>query len=146
MRGAWESSRMNTTIPGLENEIERLVGEQIAATRLAITKAVERAFARMTVSAVTTAGPAGRRTARPKSASGPRRAADEIGALAERLYEAVVANPGASMSTLASGMGVSPRELNRPATQLRKAERLRTVGRRQATRYFPMVTKAGNRP
>lgn len=137
---------MSTTIPGFENEIERLVGEHIAATRLAIAKAVERAFARVAVAAGTTsAGPASRRAASKRS-PGPRRAADEIVAQAERLYEAVAANPGASMSTLASALGVSPRELNRPAMQLRKADRLRTVGQRQATRYFPMATKASTRP
>jgi hypothetical protein len=136
---------MSTTIPGFENEIERLVGEHIAATRLAISKAVERAFARVAVSAAST--PTGRASGRAasKRVSGARRAADEIGALAERLYEAVVANPGASMSTLAPALGVSPRELNRPAAQLRKADRLRTVGQRQATRYFPMAGKASTK-
>jgi hypothetical protein len=49
------------------------------------------------------------------------------------------------MSTLASRVGVSTRELNRPAMQLRRTGRVRSVGQRAATRYFPMPSKAGTK-
>jgi hypothetical protein len=71
-----------------------------------------------------------------------RRASEEIASLSERLYAAICAHPGAAMATLASELGVPARELNRPVTQLRRAGRVRSVGQRQSTRYFPMAAKA----
>lgn len=126
---------MRSTKQGdLEVAIERLVAEHVAALRAAATSAVERAFS---------AGSGGRRPAStPRRAAGHRRAPGEVAALAERLYVAVSANPGAGMPKLASLLGTSPRALNRPAIQLRRAGRLRSVGQRQATRYFPMTGKA----
>ena len=58
--------------------------------------------------------------------------------LSERLYGAVCTNPGALMTVLAAHVGATPRELNRPALILRRAGRVRSVGQRQSTRYFPM--------
>ena len=119
----------------LEIAIERLVHEHVAALHAAATSAVERAFSN--------ARNSDRRAAPPtRRAPGNRRAPDEVAALAERLYAAVCANPGAAMPKLASLLGTSPRALNRPAIQLRRAGRLRSVGQRQATRYFPMTGKA----
>jgi hypothetical protein len=138
---AWDAAWMSTTkIGDLENQIEQLVREHLSAVRAAAAVALERAFG---------ASGAGRRSARPasgpKRASGRRRPAEEVAALGERLYAAVVANPGAAMSTLASRVGVSTRELNRPAMQLRRAGRVRSVGQRAATRYFPMPSKASTK-
>ena len=119
----------------LEIAIDRLVSEHVAALRAAAVSAVERAFTGVGSSSV-------RAAARPSRAAGNRRASDEVAALAESLYAAVSANPGAGMSKLASLLGTSPRSLNRPAHQLRRAGRLRSVGQRQATRYFPMAGKS----
>lgn len=66
-----------------------------------------------------------------------------MAALAERLHAAICAHPGAAMTTIAGELGVSPRELNRPALQLKRAGRLRTAGQRQGTRYFPVAARAG---
>jgi len=68
-----------------------------------------------------------------------------MSALGERLYGAIVAHPGAAMNTLAAELGATPRQLNRPATTLRRQGRVRSVGQRQATRYFPMTAKAAGR-
>ena len=119
----------------LEIAIERLVQAHVAGLHAAATAAVERAFAR-TKSSGRRAGPTTRR------APGNRRAADEVAALAEGLYAAVCANPGAGMPKLALLLGTSSRALNRPALQLRRSGRLRSVGQRQSTRYFPMTGKA----
>lgn len=62
--------------------------------------------------------------------------------LTERLYGAIVANPGATMTVLAAHVGASARELNRSATLLRRAGRVRSAGQRQTTRYFPTASKA----
>ena len=62
--------------------------------------------------------------------------------LSERLYGAIIANPGATMTVLAAHVGASARELNRSATLLRRTGRVRSAGQRQATRYFPTANKA----
>jgi hypothetical protein len=42
------------------------------------------------------------------------------------------------MAVIAPAVGVTGRELNLPATRLRRKGRVRSVGQRQHTRYFPM--------
>lgn len=72
----------------------------------------------------------------------PRRSPVEMEALSEQLYEAVCARPGEAMRVLAPIIGATPRALQVPATRLRKAGRIRSVGQKQFTRYFPMVKNA----
>lgn len=62
--------------------------------------------------------------------------------LSDRLYAAICANPGALMTVLSAHVGATPRELNRPALILKRAGRVRSVGQRQQTRYFPMAAKS----
>jgi hypothetical protein len=123
----------------LESAIARLVQEHVALLQQAAAAAVERAFS-MRAPSRPAQGPArGRRVA------GSRRGAAEVAGVAERLYAAVCANPGAAMATLATLVGEPPRALNLPALQLRRSGRLRTVGQRQGTRYFPMTGKGGTK-
>jgi hypothetical protein len=124
-------------IGDLEQQIETLVRDHVAALRQAAEAALARAFSREAT--------AGRAAAAPRR-SVRRRAPAEMSALSERLYAAICAQPGAAMTTLAAELGARPRELNRPATQLRRAERVRSVGQRQETRYFPMAAKPAGRP
>ena len=123
----------------LEIQIEELVREHIAGLRRAATAAVEHAFGRAGGRKVKRGGarPAGRE-------AGHRRAPEEVAALGEQLYAAIYAHPGAAMTQLAAVVGATPRELNRPVTQLKRAGRVRTVGRRQGMRYFPMSAKTGS--
>ena len=125
-----------TRIGDLEQQIESLVRDHVAAIRRTAEAAVARAFLR--------ASAPGRRSGTPRR-SGPRRAPAELVALGERLYAAICAHPGAAMSALAAELGATPGQLNRPATQLRRAGRVRSVGQRQATRYFPMAAKSAGR-
>jgi hypothetical protein len=130
----------NTANPqDLCNRIEHLVEEYISATRAAAQAALNRAFATGTTATVrpsrsTPPGPTSSR-----SRTGARRAADEIGALSERLYEAVCRTPGEKMEVIAPVVGSTARELNRPMRRLKQAGRVRSVGTRHATRYFPMA-------
>jgi hypothetical protein len=126
----------------LADGIERLVRAYISTIRNAAEGAVERAVG---------AGADGRLAAnksakpRPDTATtrrqGARRAADEIGALSERLYEAVCRTPGETMTVLAPKIGSTARELNRPMIALRQAGRIRSVGTKYQTRYFPMAAR-----
>jgi len=78
----------------------------------------------------------------PSRASNGRRSAVELSALGERLHEAVCAHPGETMSVLAPKLGKTPRELQRPMTVLKRANRVRSVGQRHLTRYFPTLARA----
>ena len=117
----------------LAQQIERLVEDFIANSRTAAAAAVDRAFA----------GSTSKRIAGPVSAArrqiGPRRSPEQMESLTERLYEAICAKPGESMTVLAPLVGSTPRALNVPAKKLKTSGRIRSVGQRQLARYFPMV-------
>lgn len=121
----------------LANQIEQLVEDFVAASRVAAYAAVERAFATV----VRDVAPKPARRARSAKQSA-RRSSEEMSALSERLYEAVCAKPGEAMSVIAPVVGVSPRELQVPVARLKGAGRIRSVGQRQFTKYFPMVKSA----
>lgn len=121
-------------IQQLQVEIERVVREYLAAQRRAATAAVERAFA--STATPRKGAPAAR------TPSGRRRAATEVSALAERLYAAVRANPGETMSVIAAEVGEKASALHRPMVHLKRAGRVRSAGQRTMTRYFPMNAKS----
>lgn len=115
----------------LSDQIEQLVREHIESTRRAAAEAVERAFASSSAAPRASAARSQRR------APSRRRGPDEIAALGERLYAAVVAEPGETMAVLAPAVGETPRELHRPMATLKRAGRVRSVGERHQTRYYP---------
>lgn len=116
----------------LARQIESLIADFLEGHRAAASAAVLRSFS--------SASPVGRPRAPRKTPAeiAPRRSADEVATLCDRLYAAICAKPGEAMAVLASVVGMTPRALNLPATRLKRAGRIRTVGQRQATRYFPM--------
>ena len=137
MEPACDSKRMSKAKVGnLEIQIEELVREHVAELRRAAASAVERAFGQ-----ALGRNAKGVRATPAVRTSGRRRGPDEIATLGERLYAAICAHPGSAMAKLADELGATPRELNRPAAQLRRAGRVRTVGQRQSTRYFPVSAK-----
>jgi hypothetical protein len=122
---------MTTKIPeALEAQIERLVREHLAVQQAAAKAAVERAFAVMMPSP---------RGAVRRRATFTRRAPALVAELAEQLLEAVQACPGETMTVIAARVGEKPRALQRPMLHLKDAGRVRSVGERNFTRYFPMT-------
>jgi hypothetical protein len=121
----------------LEQQIEELIRKHIAACHTAVTGAVERAFA------AAKSAPA-RQPRRAKSPSGQarRRTSEELAALGEQFYAVICAHPGETMTFLASQLGTTPRQLGRPVARLKRAGRVRSVGSRSHTRYFPLVGDA----
>src|SRR4051794_2670822 len=103
----------------LEQQIESLVREHMAALRRTAEAAVARAFSQAKVPS--------RRSVTART-SGARRAPAEMSALGERLYAAICAHPGAAMNVLAAELEATPRQLNRPAMTLRRQGRVRSVG------------------
>jgi hypothetical protein len=119
----------------LDQRIEQLVREHVAAVHRSAREAMDRAFA----------GAGGGTARKPAQAvaettatkGGKRRAPAEVSALGERLYRAVCARPGEGMVILAGELGASARELHLPMALLKQAGRVRSVGQRHQTRYFP---------
>lgn len=133
---------MTTTTKSLEQKIstavEQVICEHLAECEAIAAAAVRGAFLRA-------AQPRAAKAAMPASNDAPRRrrrparvrSHEEVTALGERLYEAICAQPGETMSVLAKVVGATPSELNLPAKWLRRTGRLQSVGQRQFTRYFP---------
>ena len=122
----------------LSEQIEQLLRAHIEATRREASEAVTRAFA----SAF--AAPRASTAPRPTRTTGRRRGAAALSALGERLSEAVRTRPGETMALLAPELGCSPRELHRPMAALKHAGRVRSVGQRHQTRYYPTVVRSAS--
>lgn len=122
----------------LAAQIEELVQNHIDKLWRSAADAVERGFGR-TMTATKKRRPTA--TPKPKTRRAPahRREPEEVQALAERLHAAVIETPGETMAVLAKRVGAGVRELHRPMTNLKRAGRLRSVGTRNRTRYFPLV-------
>jgi hypothetical protein len=126
----------------LAEGIEHLVRQYISTIRVAAQGAVERAVAASVGGVAAPSAKKRQPSAAPSSRQGARRASDEIGALSERFYEALCRSPGEKMTVLAPIVGATARDLNRPMLLLKRAGRIRSVGTKHATRYFPMAPRS----
>lgn len=121
----------------LANAIESLVASYVDDVRRTVQEAVMRSFLKP--------GPA------PRSARGrhvrdadagrlaKRRTAEELGELCEKLYGLVCARPGEAMTVFAEQIGLPLISLHLPMSKLKAEGRVRSVGERNLTRYFPVV-------
>lgn len=135
----------NTTFRELHQQLESLLRMHLDAQRAALVAVVESAYASSTPrslrrSEARAKSPGERAASRATQGKRERRPDTEIAALAERLCAAVEAEPGVGMTRLAAHLGMSPRDLDRPMTRLKFERRVRTVGRYQSMRYFPLST------
>jgi hypothetical protein len=131
-----------TSFANLNLRIEQLVHEYIAACRHEAQQALERAFAVAATSNNASKGKIGGKSAtRVGSVKGEarRRTRQELDDMGEALYQAICAQPGETMAVLAHHLQVRANELHLPMTKLRDAKRLRSVGQRHLTRYFPLL-------
>ncbi len=126
----------------LAQGIEHLVRDYISTIRIAAQGAVQRGVA---ASVGGGAGPSAKKrspSAAPSSRQGARRPSEAIAALSERFYEALCQSPGETMTVLAPIVGATARDLNRPVALLKRAGRIRSVGTKHSTRYFPMAPRS----
>jgi len=70
---------------------------------------------------------------------GPRRTSEQLAELADGLADVIAEHPGESMAVFARQLDVSVRDLHRPMKMLKNAGRIRSVGERHLTRYFPAM-------
>ena len=134
-----------TTNHDLAKQIEDLVQRHIDALRITAAAAVARAFA-----VVPPDEPGRARTptqvTRPRGRPAPKRAPEELVALGERFYAVLCRQPGETMTTLAPQVGVAPRVLQVAVARLRRDGRVRAIGKRQQTRYYPMAISPSATP
>ena len=138
MIAAWDVEVM-TTNGDLAKQIEDLVRQHVDALRAAAAAALARAFAAVPPALSATRASTPTKVVRTRKQA-PRRAPDELVALGERFYAVLCQRPGETMTTLAPQVGVAPRVLQVAVARLRRDGRLRAIGKRQHTRYYPMVT------
>jgi hypothetical protein len=119
-----------------------LVASYMSEIRLVAQHALERSLARPAVASDRVKAQVHR--ASPRKPSGTRRSGAEIEAICERLCERVRVRPGASMVTFVSELGTTVRALERPMAKLKAEGRVRSVGQRHLTSYFPAVPRAAS--
>lgn len=123
----------------LARRIEQVVREFLVESRAAAVAAVEQRF--VSEGLASTGSRARPTRAKRRPAAAPRARA-EIEAIRERFMQAVLQQPGESMQTFARLLGESSADLYRYCVPLKEHGLIRTVGKLQSTRYFPLVKAA----
>jgi len=120
----------------IEERINEMVGDVLVLIRRAANDAVNNALSGTPATGGAKAGSkrGKRRVSKPQA----RRSPEELSALCERLYQAIDEQPGQGMAVYAEVLAVAGRDLGVVVKRLRKAGRVRTIGERDRTRYFPM--------
>lgn len=126
----------------LEASVEALIQQQLAAYEAQLREALAQALSKTRPSSARRKEVKQKAARTRRASSTQRRSADEIEAFAERLFAAVHAAPGETMAVLAPRLGLSAKELQRPASRLKDAGQIRTVGERSRMRYYPMARSA----
>jgi hypothetical protein len=128
-----------TTTPDLAKQIEDLVRQHVDALRATAAAAVAHAFGAVRPTSVSAPGSTSTKPVRARKQAAQRRAPAELVALGERFYALLCQRPGETMTTLAPQVGVAPRVLQVAVARLRRDGRVRAIGKRQGTRYYPMA-------
>ncbi len=136
----WEVMTSPKNPEQLAEAIEALVASYIDEVRRVAQQAIDRTLSVSKASSSASKG----RASQPAQQHQParRRGVEELDGLCDRLYELVCARPGVSMAVLADEIGQQAGRLRRPMTRLKADSRVRSVGQRQAMRYFPAVVRA----
>jgi len=122
----------------LARHIECLVAAYVCEAERVAQAAVSRSFSSAHERPSRKSAPASAKPSTPSSRQqGTRRTAQQLADLADQLATMVANQPGESMASFAKHMDVSVRDINRPMTMLKDQGRVRSVGQRTLTRYFP---------
>jgi hypothetical protein len=120
------------------------VAEGLAAKPTAAAKAASSTKSAKPIERAKAKNSKSRKSSKPAEGTKPstRRTPAKVAELGERFYGVLCRHPGATMAILAPKVGASPRELHRSVALLKRAGRVRSVGQRQWTTYFPMTSIA----
>lgn len=121
----------------LVGAIEDLVDAFMADVRMSAREAIEHAFSRASAKGQ-------KRIAKvsTKSSAAARRTDAQVSQMCDDIFEVLRANPGVPMAVLVEKMNVPGRLLNYPMARLKFSGRIRKVGRRQSTRYYPVIGRS----
>ena len=128
----------------LEASVEALIRQQVAEYEAQLRAALGRRLTpagEASSSRRKRAGPTSTTKRKRAGVSTPRRSSEELDALGERFMKAVEATPGETMVTLAARLEVSGAALARPVLRLKRQGRIKTVGERNRTRYYPWPSR-----
>ncbi len=128
-----------TTNHELAKQIEDLVRQHVDALRTTAAAAVARAFA-VVPPPMSTRVSTQTKPVRARKKAALRRTPEELVALGERFYAVLCRHPGETMTTLAPQVDVAPRVLQVAVARLRRAGRVRAIGKKLQMRYYPMAT------
>ena len=119
----------------LATQVRTLVDEYVRQAESAAVEAIAAALSspRSVLRKAARSRPGSTKTRR----QGARRTPEQLAKLADALAAAISEHPGESMALFARQLDVSVRELHRPMTMLKNEGRIRSVGQRHRTRYFP---------
>jgi hypothetical protein len=129
-----------TTNQDLTKQIEDLVRQHVEALRTTAAAAIARAFAAAVPPHESARASTQKAAGRTRKQAAPRRAPEELVAMGERFYAVLCRLPGETMTTLAPKVGVTPQVLQVAVARLRRDGRVRAIGKRHQTRYYPMAT------
>ena len=119
--------------------VERIVrvckSATIRALELSFTQIGNQPLKLPTVKPIKTNQP----TSKNRKQSSPSRSSEEIATLSAKFLTVVQDNPGQLMSTLAPKLGLKANQLRVPATRLKATKKIKTIGNRSSTRYFPVL-------
>ena len=121
----------------IEERINEMVGDVLVLIRRAANDAINNALSGTTTAVGSGGGPkrgGKRRVSKPQAKRSPA----ELRELSERLYQKIDEQPGQGMAVYAEALAVAARDLGVVMRRLKKEGRVRTVGERDRTRYFPM--------
>jgi predicted HTH transcriptional regulator len=121
----------------LRQQIEQLIQNYFEESRKIAEEAIAQAFSKAAKKKTKSSINKNSRTS-----SDPVRSPGEISALSDKLYETVCKTPGETMAVLAKDLGLSGKELRFPMVKLKKANKVRFIGHRNGTRYFPLAYEA----
>ena len=133
-------TRMKNVQDLIEERIDQMARDVMMALRAAAVEALNNAFGSQGVVNTTRQlrqAPKSKPTHGSQKAA-PKRSAEQIAELSERLYALIDADPGNTMASYCEKLGLTALQLAVPAGRLKKARRVRKVGERSETRYFPM--------
>lgn len=123
----------------LEEQIAKALSSYFEAGQQIARRALERALSGKPKVASSRSMARAPRSERPRQRKRSRAVIDQ---LCESFWMAVSAHPGESMQFLAERVGECPSQLGIVVSRLKRADRIRTVGSRQFTRYFPATETA----
>jgi hypothetical protein len=130
----------------LAQNLERLVAEFVRSSQEMVLAAMAQALVTSPCAPASAPLSTTKLSKRAKSSKrakpSQRRTPAQVAERGDRFYKVLCAHPGETMTVLAAKVGSSPQELHRPVARLKRAGRVRSVGPRQLTRYFPMVGDA----